>query len=1559
MAPSRRKGSNKDKAAIAAAKKKNWNVGDLVLAKVKGFPAWPATVSEPEKWGYSADLKKVLVYFFGTKQMSLSNPNAKEQGSVASGRPILDVVLIANEAIEYKQISGIRGLFCAYGTFISCSAFCNPADVEAFTEEKKKSLLTKRQGKGADFVRAVQEIVDCYEKSKAQARDNEVNSGDECTISNAGNLEDSICKLEEKNQPEIPDVVPSSRLESSCVPANSNVSPQLTDFPAEMEKSGVHCCDTVSEEPGENISSPDNHRSKNLVPSDSLRKSFIEAPLQGCIVQKRTAVRRCRSTVKVQTEVTPFNNSSTNTCKVLSNGLRNESSKRSRRSRKSPGSSVWHNMESPGCSTAFASNISSEDNGSDLGTSNSDTISNSGGNTLESTCKSEQAGIDGECLDRGVQLSDQLHLPVETVVFKKKRKPNKKRVAEGAASPKKGSGLDAPVNKTSLISPNACENLFNHFSRTNGDEHLPLVKRARVRMGTPPSEEKQLNEKVDDAEEESSKEVLTSNAETQSSISCGSNVFTRKTSVELKEDVNGSSAPNGFAHTERKHIWNAKKHQLRGSVDGEAALPPSKRLHRALEAMSANAAEEIQTFFEVRGTSKFMADNSYKDSSEKSSATTSVGNEVGIASAVYNGNSFGGNDANVESESGLLPGLNYTSEVLVKSSLEPKSCDSLVECSMTLQADEFKEMILDSKTSMEVENADNLSVDTYSGETKDTVRSPRPSSFKPKQGIPGSCLESMDLLSPTAKREKHEFPGSSHGSLEDSANSEHAFPQEDKLAQEHVTSQLNNQRHDSSEVNEAGFSLSGDGARISFGNVDCKNMQSLISPLDKNTRFRCEVVKEDNFKPAEQDRDEVSMRVSDVATQTKRHMSLSTPLSDNVLDEKVVCESLSSPSVSRVGSYEHVSPPSTTCPQSTVENGNPVLHSGSGSQEVLPHYKKSTRVLEIEEVGILGSSFSRRQKSLGKWTNTEANEVRKSFESVLGTLSRTKESIGRATRHAMDCAKYGIAGEVLEILVRNLENESSLRKRVDLFFLVDSITQCSRGQKGDVSDIYPSAVQAMLPRLLSAVAPPGSAARENRKQCLKASKNRYVLKLWLERKTLPESVIRHHMRELDSESISSRRPLRIERALKERALNDPIREMEGMHVDEYGSNASFQIPGFCMSRMMEDEEGSDAEDRSFEAVTPEQDPEVAAERGATPSSAIEKHCHILEDVDGELEMEDVAPSYEVESSAYDVSGANNAGTSHRQFEQRLPLTYAPPLPEYCPPSPPPLPASPPPLVPPPPTQSVTCHPFTDSVDLKLHTDNDSMQNPSQHMPRQSDARSLSSVASEKVQYHAPGYRDLGKQSLRPGYFSSSSSCRRASSPRPSVHTRNNVQHTNGATLHNKSYHLQPPPPRLSNQFSYVQADQRRQSWMEASSSFTRRYPYGHDRHREDMYENGERMDFAPHDIGERYRMGTPVHSGPVQSDNHRASYAPNSHYGPPMDSTRILDRGWSFPPRTSNYHNPRPFRPPEGGFLLNRGSLFFVIMQLPASGGQDRHPCRLRCEPFLIWILQLVRISEI
>nr|KYP33119.1 Hepatoma-derived growth factor-related protein 2 [Cajanus cajan] len=246
---------------------------------------------------------------------------------------------------------------------------------------------------------------------------------------------------------------------------------------------------------------------------------------------------------------------------------------------------------------------------------------------------------------------------------------------------------------------------------------------------------------------------------------------------------------------------------------------------------------------------------------------------------------------------------------------------------------------------------------------------------------------------------------------------------------------------------------------------------------------------------------------------------------------------------------------------------------------------------------------------------TEAAVARDAFEGMIETLSRTKESIGRATRLAIDCAKYGIANEVVELLIRKLEIETSFHRKVDLFFLVDSITQCSHNQKGIAGASYIPTVQGGLSRLLGAAAPPGVSARENRRQCLK------VLRLWLERKIFPESVLRRYMDEIGvsnddmTVSFSFRRPSRAERS-----LDDPIREMEGMLVDEYGSNASFQLPGLLSSLVFEEDEDDDFLNNASPA-----DPTrtVVDSETSTVTPTDKRHC-ILEDVDGELEMEDVS-----------------------------------------------------------------------------------------------------------------------------------------------------------------------------------------------------------------------------------------------------------------------------------------------------------------------------------------------
>ncbi|KAL2983180.1 hypothetical protein AAZX31_12G025400 [Glycine max] len=325
---------------------------------------------------------------------------------------------------------------------------------------------------------------------------------------------------------------------------------------------------------------------------------------------------------------------------------------------------------------------------------------------------------------------------------------------------------------------------------------------------------------------------------------------------------------------------------------------------------------------------------------------------------------------------------------------------------------------------------------------------------------------------------------------------------------------------------------------------------------------------------------------------------------------------------------------------------------------------------------------------------TEAAVAREAFEGMIETLSRTKESIGRATRLAIDCAKYGIANEVVELLIRKLETETSFHRKVDLFFLVDSITQCSHNQKGIAGASYIPTVQAALPRLLGAAAPPGASARENRRQCLK------VLRLWLERKIFPESVLRHYMDDIGvsnddmTVSFSLRRPSRAERS-----VDDPIREMEGMLVDEYGSNATFQLPGFLSSHAFEEDEDEYEDAIPINScketcdASPADPPHTLGEsETSTVTPNDKRHC-ILKDVDGELEMEDVSghpkderpiffDSYDEIDLQHQDSDRNLDPTSNISEEMSATPEGSPPMPLDSPPPPPPLPSSPPPPPPP-------------------------------------------------------------------------------------------------------------------------------------------------------------------------------------------------------------------------------------------------------------------------------------
>ncbi|XP_027355668.1 ENHANCER OF AG-4 protein 2 [Abrus precatorius] len=367
-------------------------------------------------------------------------------------------------------------------------------------------------------------------------------------------------------------------------------------------------------------------------------------------------------------------------------------------------------------------------------------------------------------------------------------------------------------------------------------------------------------------------------------------------------------------------------------------------------------------------------------------------------------------------------------------------------------------------------------------------------------------------------------------------------------------------------------------------------------------------------------------------------------------------------------------------------------HTTLASPPTNEHHSASRNQLDADEIEERRVGSVQRGPGGSLSGGTEAAVAREAFEGMIETLSRTKESIGRATRLAIDCAKYGIANEVVELLIRKLENETSFHRKVDLFFLVDSITQCSHNQKGIAGASYVPSVQAALPRLLGAAAPSGASARENRRQCLK------VLRLWLERKIFPESILRRYMDDIGGSnddmtiSFSLRRPSRAERS-----VDDPIREMEGMLVDEYGSNATFQLDGFLSSHAFEEDEDEDdllinSCKETYDASPVDPPHTLGESETSTVTPNDKRHC-ILKDVDGELEMEDVSGHPKDETPVFlnsadeidlhlQSSDRNLDPTSNISEEMPATPEGSPPLPLDSPPPPPPLPSSPPPPPPP-------------------------------------------------------------------------------------------------------------------------------------------------------------------------------------------------------------------------------------------------------------------------------------
>ncbi|CAO2169919.1 unnamed protein product [Urochloa humidicola] len=334
-----------------------------------------------------------------------------------------------------------------------------------------------------------------------------------------------------------------------------------------------------------------------------------------------------------------------------------------------------------------------------------------------------------------------------------------------------------------------------------------------------------------------------------------------------------------------------------------------------------------------------------------------------------------------------------------------------------------------------------------------------------------------------------------------------------------------------------------------------------------------------------------------------------------------------------------------------------------------------------------GKSPKSRQVSGSPSSGTDAAIARDALEGMIETLSRTKDSIGRATRHAIECSKYGIAGEIVELLVRKLESEPNLHRRIDLLFLVDSITQCSHSHRGVAGASYVSTVQAALPRLLGAAAPPGAGARENRRQCLK------VLRLWLERKIMPEDILRKYMGDIEVPNDDTRTSFMLKRPSRaERSVDDPIREMDDMLVDEYGSNATFELSGILSTKIFDDDDDFPRNNGSSPFISqPVESDDIREAEDTTAPASVEEQIIRSENVITDAATENALelPGNQQADGTILIKHvcSEEPGSELELIDQNEPPPLPdgpPPLPSDSPSPPPPLPPSPPPATPPPP-----------------------------------------------------------------------------------------------------------------------------------------------------------------------------------------------------------------------------------------------------------------------------------
>ncbi|XP_058090300.1 ENHANCER OF AG-4 protein 2 [Magnolia sinica] len=1268
MPPGRKKGANRSKA------KNPLSLGDLVLAKVKGFPAWPAKISRPEDWERSPDPKKYFVEFFGTAEI----------------------------------------------------AFVAPVDIQAFTNEAKIKLSARCQGKTVnDFARAVKEICEAFEELQRKKSSDSVEDIDRtavgCVTSSNDDGEDRKHlghheAFALKDQEEI--------LEQR--ESDSNEGPDDEAYP--LEHSSRSWEDTVAADVKHGILRNTKQKSSPVLSDNNRNKTSNE----GALLPNKGGVSITRSASPHKGEI------SSSTHAEVSGGAtcpEHGEAEADLKGQDASGGYMFSDAEEKSIgvigdrhegSPPLAVSLHSKNSGSGQkvivkGHRTIKVVSDSK-RKVESAVKvhmkshgalklskHESSGAYHEFPESRDHLKDEIICKtvqgkITTCGSMKGSSPHASKSDTDVGSGKKTKSLlkakkqFSGADKTSGVHVHKKATSGNDEEEGN-DKGLSSVgcrkKRPRPRRR---KNEMAINEDSHLAKRPSVAEI-DDMAEKTTLVSRRSD--SARSAVENKGDEL-SESKKSTSHIKAENSTASRTETcVAGShlASDEAVLPPTKRHRRALEAMtdcatktSGDTTEKSSDFHKNdksssdndRSPTKVCSRRRYHpfDNEDEENHRTPVHSGSASTLKTVASNVVSVHNANINQESPS----NFQSDVkgvMVESLDSARPDDSaaqdmissvkILKDSLSLTPRQNKEKSKKTMESHIAHNPGKLESQRPSSEGKPTILLPKisPGSVNAAKSVEHKIIKPLIKPSGTATLKKAQGGSKSSNVVSENSNrsNNQAMAQRNKptssLEKLKVTAKV-----------------------ISHTNVGSDNVSNVAGSPELSTEKdillgeQVKVSKDDKAATPLTDSkftdSSTSMKHLIAAAQAKRREAHSQSLPH----ANPFPASISSPLVAHGRSPSPVSAVHPFSSGNVMQHDMKGFHAHTSLASPTAHFGNLVPQNQIDpeeyQSGRVTPGYRTRGGSLSG--GTEAAVARDAFEGMIETLSRTKESIGRATRLAIDCAKYGIASEVVELLIRKLENEPSFHRRIDLFFLVDSITQCSHSQKGIAGASYIPTVQAALPRLLGAAAPPGAGAHENRRQCHK------VLRLWLERKILPDSLLRRYMDDIGVSNDDTtagfflRRPSRAERA-----LDDPIREMDGILVDEYGSNATFQLPGFLSSRVFEDEEDlptnlcKDTGDESpEEAADALEEPDTSA---VTPSDR--RGNHILEEVDGELEMEDVSGSSKDERTASgNVSDRILESTSNNLIELPPVPLDSPPLPLDSPPPLPPLPPSPPPPPPP-------------------------------------------------------------------------------------------------------------------------------------------------------------------------------------------------------------------------------------------------------------------------------------